>query len=516
MPKTELNIPYSTVEEIRTTVEHLRAQAQAQTQRLSLAKRREQLLALYRLTDENQEAIDDALRADFGRCSEDNNLCETMAVLRETALAINRLETWCKPEPIPAELPYKTVEMELRRDPLGLVLIIGPWNYPFRLVLKPLVGALAAGNTVVLKPSELATHTATLIQRLVTKYLDPDVCRVVQGGPSETTQLLEYRFDHIFFTGSPRVGQIVAAAAARYLTTTTLELGGKSPCCVLDDADLPIALRRLYWGKNLNAGQTCLAPDYLLCTPVAHDGIIATLRQVQDEFYPDGPRESPAFSRVLNVTQFRRLRALVEDALQAGAEVVVGGGLADWDEADLYIPPTCLTKVDPACRLMQEEIFGPILPIVTVTDPDAMITFINDREHPLALYVFSTDRRRADHIIARTSAGSVCVNDTMLPTEGLYIPFGGVGQSGMGSYNGRHTFHTFSHAKPVLRNPLSFLPNLVWSARYPPYGHGVAPWKARVLNFLLAPEKPRGSNRGRSFVAANVAVLAGILAYFFF
>jgi aldehyde dehydrogenase (NAD+) len=350
-----------------------------------------------------------------------------------------------------------------------VALIIAPWNYPLQLSLGPLVGALAAGNCAVLKPSELAPATARLLAERLPGYLDPACVRVVEGEVAETTALLAERFDHIFYTGNGAVGRIVLEAAAKHLTPVTLELGGKSPCYVDASADLAVAARRIAWGKFFNAGQTCIAPDYVLAHAAIRDRLLDLLRATLRDFYGDDPRTSPDYARIVNARHHRRLSALL------GAGTVVVGG--ESDEAQRYLAPTVLADVPPDAPVMREEIFGPILPVLAVADADAAIAFVNARPKPLALYLFAADRAVEERVLARTSSGGATVNHVMLHFLVPELGFGGVGPSGMGAYHGRASFEVFSHRKGVLRQSTAIDVPLL----YPPFSDAKKGWVRRLL-----------------------------------
>ncbi|KAM5248310.1 aldehyde dehydrogenase family 3 member B1 isoform 2-T2 [Ctenodactylus gundi] len=355
----------------------------------------------------------------------------------------------------------------IRQEPFGLVLIVAPWNYPLNLTLVPLVGAIAAGNCVVLKPSEISTSTEKVLAEVLPRYLDQNCFAVVLGGPEETGRLLEHRFDYIFFTGSPRVGKIVMAAAAKHLTPVTLELGGKNPCYVDDNCDPQTVANRVTWFRYFNAGQTCVAPDYVLCSPEMQERLLPALQSAITRFYGDDPKSSPSFGRIINEKHFKRLQGL----LQCG-RVAIGG---QSDEDDRYIAPTVLVDVQETEPVMQEEIFGPILPLVTVRSLDEAIDFINCREKPLALYAFSNSSQVVKQVLARTSSGGFCGNDGFMHMTLASLPFGGVGASGMGRYHGKFSFDTFSHHRAcLLRSPGMEKIN---ELRYPPY----SPRNLRVL-----------------------------------
>ncbi|MFE2992330.1 aldehyde dehydrogenase family protein [Streptomyces sp. NPDC059262] len=324
-----------------------------------------------------------------------------------------------------------------------MCLIIAPWNYPLTLTLNPLVGALSAGNAAVVKPSELAPATSALIAGLLPRYVE--AVAVVEGAVEETTLLLEQRFDHIFYTGNGTVGRIVAAAAARNLTPTTLELGGKSPVFIDETADMAVTARRLAWGKFTNAGQTCVAPDYVLVTPAARDSLLSALPGTIREMFGPNPRTSSDYGRIVNDRHFQRLTRLL-----AEGKPLAGGPS---DAAERYIAPTVLTDVPHGAAVMTEEIFGPILPVLTVRDVHEAIDFINARDKPLSLYAFTRDRAARRALLEKTSSGGIVYNAPMIHLGVPNLPFGGVGESGMGAYHGKTSFDAFSHRKPVLSKP---------------------------------------------------------------
>jgi aldehyde dehydrogenase (NAD+) len=348
-------------------------------------------------------------------------------------------------------------------EPRGVVLIISPWNYPIYLTLGPLVSAIAAGNCAVIKPSEFTPHTTAFLWKLLAGLFPEEEAALVEGGADAAEALLALPFDHIFFTGSPAVGKVVMKAAAEHLASVTLELGGKSPVLVDADANLKEAARKITWGKNLNGGQTCVAPDYVLVHERVHDALVTELKQAFTAFYGADTaswKASPDLARIINDRHFARVQALLSGS---AAQVAFGG---ESDETSRYISPTILTEVDPFSPVMQEEIFGPLLPILKVADMDAAVTFVNARPKPLALYVFSSSRRRAETLIAHTTAGGGCINDTVLHFAHTGLPTGGVNTSGFGKAHGRHGFEAFSNARGILRQRtrLSAI-----QLMYPPY-----------------------------------------------
>lgn len=420
--------------------------------------RQQQLAALARFIKEREREIQQALRDDLGKPALESSVIEISFVANELAFIRKRLRSWMKPERVPTTLIAQPGRSRIYREPLGVALIIGPWNYPVQLTLAPLMGAIAAGNCAVLKPSELAPATSALLARFIPQYLDRDCVQVVEGGAAEASALLAERFDHIFYTGGCAVGRIVMEAAAKHLTPVTLELGGKSPCIVDEHADIAVAARRILWGKFLNAGQTCVAPDYVLVHEKVESELLSRMKQTVRDFYGDDPRTSSDFARIINPRHYRRLMNL----LPGSGEILVGG---NGTEDERYFAPTILRNVPPDAPVMAEEIFGPILPVLKVKDIDEAIAFVNQRPKPLALYLFTKKRQVRARVLDRTSSGAALVNHTCMHAIVPALPFGGVGSSGMGAYHGRQTFETFSHRKAVLIKPAGLdLPIL-----YPPY-----------------------------------------------
>lgn len=436
-----------------------------------LAWRLEQLDRLSTLLKQHEPAVLDALAADLGKPALEATF-ELVAIRQEIRLTRRQLRRWMAPRSIPLDLALQPGRAWVERQPLGCVLIIGPWNYPFQLALHPLVSALAAGNTAVVKPSEHAPRTAELIATLLHGAFPPEVVRVVLGDAAVAGRLLEQRFDHVFFTGGSRVGSLVMQACARQLTPVTLELGGKSPVIVLDDADVAVTARRLAWGKGLNAGQTCIGPDHVLVQPAVRTALVEALTAELLRFYGPDPLHSPDLGRIVNDAQFQRLEALLEGARQRGQ--VLAGGRSD--AAQRRIEPTLLAVESPDDPLMAEELFGPLLPVLTIKTLDDALEQIRQRPHPLALYLFSRDRQAQQRVLAASSSGSVVFNDVVLQGGIAALPFGGVGPSGMGRYHGEAGFCTFSHERSVLRRPFQ----LDLPFRYPPYGG-----KLRLVKWLL-------------------------------
>ncbi|MES5820115.1 aldehyde dehydrogenase family protein [Streptomyces sp. RG80] len=406
-----------------------------------------QLRRLREMLTEHGADLAAALHADLGKSATEAHRTEIDFVIREIDHTLEHLDGWLRPEsaPVPPHLGTDATAWT-QYDPLGVVLVIAPWNYPAQLLLAPVVGALASGNAVVVKPSEMAPATSAALARLLPAFLDTEAFAVVEGGVPETTALLAERFDHIFYTGNGAVGRIVMRAAAEHLTPVTLELGGKSPAFVDRDADLSVVADRLARGKFLNAGQTCVAPDYVLTDPETAAALEPVLAKAVEAAYGADASTSGEYGRIVNERHFDRLSGL----LDSGRVVVGGVG----DRTTKYIAPTVLADVDPDSPVMREEIFGPILPIVTVPDLDGAIDFINDRDKPLALYVFSTSQETRDRLAAETSSGGLGYGLPLAHLTVSDLPFGGVGESGMGNYHGRYSIETFSHRKAVLDKPL--------------------------------------------------------------
>lgn len=421
--------------------------------------RRQQLNQLRKMYVENEKQFLEALKTDLNKPHLEAVIFETDFMLKDLDYILSRLDDWVKTKEVPSVVPED--KSYIYHDPYGVALIMGAWNYPVQLTLIPAAGAIAAGNCVVMKPSEVAPASAKVIETLIPKYLDNKCYTVVCGGIPETTELLKEKFDYIFYTGSTGVGKIVRDAANKFLTPTTLELGGKSPCYIDDTADMDIAVRRILWGKMFNLGQTCIAPDYILCNKNVQSTFVEKAKEVLKEWYGADPSKSPDLSRIVAERHVDRLVGYLKDG-----QVAVGG---KYDKSSKWIEPTILTEVKPESKIMQEEIFGPILPVVNVNDHKGVIDFVNEREKPLALYLFSTKNNDVQDILRNVSAGGVTVNDTLHHAANHNLPFGGVGASGMGAYHGDFTFETFTHKKSVLIRGYGNAPDQILQNRYPPY-----------------------------------------------
>lgn len=422
-----------------------------------LAWRKHQLEQMVKMLEENESAFLDALAADLGKPRVEGFITDIAFVTSEVKSMIKNLKKWNKPERVGTPLVAMPGKSRLIPEPVGVVLVIAPWNYPIHLLLVPVAGAIAAGNAVVMKPSEVTESTSALLATLVPKYLDSSAIALVEGGVPETTELLAQHFDHIFYTGNGTVGRVVMAAAVKNLTPVTLELGGKSPVIIDATANLRVAARRIAWGKWLNAGQTCIAPDYVMVNASVRDGFVEELGKAIAEFFGSDPKESESYGRIVSPHHFARVSSLME-----GGTAVIGG---ETDAEMRYIAPTVLLDVNPDAQIMKEEIFGPLLPIIDVASTDEAIAHINANPHPLALYLFTSDKRAAVDVVNRTTAGGVTVNGTIMHFSNPNLPFGGIGESGMGGYHGKAGVRLFQHMKPVLTRGTKMDPSIA----YPPY-----------------------------------------------
>ncbi|MBV6429082.1 MAG: Aldehyde dehydrogenase [Haliscomenobacter sp.] len=427
----------------------------------------------YILNEAKMEGLFQAMYKDFRKPKAEVLLSEIAVVLQHLRHTRKHLRRWMQPRRAATPLMLFGVSSAVQYEAKGTCLILSPWNYPFNLTFSPLVDALAAGNTVIIKPSEISSHTSRFIRKVVEDLFPTEEVAVVEGDVHAAQALLELPFDHIFFTGSPQVGKIVMAAAAKNLTSLTLELGGKSPALVDDTADLPSLALRMVWGKGLNVGQSCIAPDYVLVQESQKEAFVEAYQQAIRTLYPvEDLAQSPDYARIINQRNFQRLRRLYEDALAKGAKEALGG---TWNENDLFIPFTLLTDVHPEMEIMEEEIFGPLLPVVTFRHVQEAVEIINRQPKPLTLYIGSKDRKFTEFVLEHTSSGSVVVNDFMLSFGNPELGFGGVNNSGIGRYMGHAGFLEFSNPKPVLRRRF-----FDFSVAYPPYTNA----KLKLLRFV--------------------------------
>jgi aldehyde dehydrogenase (NAD+) len=434
----------------------------------SVEFRREQLQRLKNAIKQYEPQILAALKADLHKAELESYLAEVYFVVDEISFALRHVRSWVRPAGVSPNLLTFPSSTKIHSVPLGVALIISPWNYPFQLLLAPLVAAMSAGNTAVLKPSELAPAMSNVVAAMIRETFAPEYIAVAEGGVPTNTVLLEQHWDYIFFTGGTEIGRIVAQAAAKHLTPYTLELGGKSPCFVTRDANLDMAARRIAWGKYLNAGQTCIAPDYVLVDRAVERELTERLQGYTVQFFGNDPQRSPDYGRIINDRHFSRLQGYLADG-----ELAYGGTT---DAADRYIAPTALRSVSAESRVMQDEIFGPILPIMPYDTLGEAIAFVNERSRPLALYAFAGSKQHREAIVAQTISGGVALGDTLMQIATPHAPFGGVGSSGSGAYHGKFGFDTFSHRRTVTSRPNIL--DVAW--RYAPYGERFG-WMRKLL-----------------------------------
>ncbi|KAK0524899.1 hypothetical protein OC835_004428 [Tilletia horrida] len=506
-------LQYTSVEAIPQAVEDLRTNFLSGKTRPVLYRKR-QLQQLYYLFKDNEQAWIDALKKDLNRPLFESYLAELLGVYNEIAYAVAHLDSWAKPKNVWSGLAWATHTTQIRKEPKGTVLVIGAWNYPIAVSVGPVIGALAAGNTVILKPSELSSHTSQLTAELWAKYMDPETSRVVNGAIPETTALLDQRWEHIFYTGNGTVGRIIAEKAAKSLCPVTLELGGKSAVYVDESAELSSAAHRLLWGKTVNSGQTCIAPDYVLCSASVQPKLVEALRKAFKEFYPKGAQTSDSYSRIISDNHWKRLNDLTKNSK---AKLAIGGGA---DASSRFIEPSVFTDVTADDALMQGELFGPILPIVPVANAQAAVDFINARDQPLALYVFSGNRKVTNFVLNNTRSGAAIEGDTLIHFTIKSLPFGGTGPSGHGNYHGKASFDTFSHERSVIFAPqssiLGRIVEVIMKGRYPPYSNSELA-KFKLLTGERAafgrPSNPHARvTQGSGSVLRKLALLVSLLA----
>mgnify|MGYP001224210161 FL=1 len=408
----------------------------------------EQLQKLQAMLKRYEKDIYRALKADLNKSKHEVITTELGILHTEIEFTLKHLKEWMEDEEVPTPLTHKGSNSYIRYEPYGVVLVIAPWNYPLQLSIAPMVGALAAGNTVIVKPSEIAVHTSNLIKEMIDDTFAPEVCMVIEGDKEVTEELLAQRFDYIFFTGNNRVGKIVMEKASKHLTPVSLELGGKSPTIVDEDAPLSLSAKRIAWGKFTNAGQTCVAPDYVYVHEKIYMKFLRALKYHIQRLYSRQPLNNKEYGRIINKQHFERLTLLLE-----GAKVFYGGEIS---KENLMIEPTIVTDVNWEDTLMQEEIFGPILPVLSYSKIDEVIAKIQAYDRPLALYYFGKNKENEKKVLSSISFGGGCVNDTLYHLATPYLPFGGVGASGIGAYHGKYSFETFSHKKSILKQTTLF------------------------------------------------------------
>lgn len=416
----------------------------------------------------HEQEINDALKSDLGKSNFESYATEIGFVLDEIRYHIKHLRSWAEPQYSSTPLTNFPATSTTIHEPLGTVLIIAPWNYPFQLMIAPMVGAISAGNTAILKPSEISSKTSIVIEKLISSTFDPDYIKVIEGDAYTTQALLKLKFDHIFFTGSPRVGKIIMQEAAKNMIPVTLELGGKSPCIVDKDVNIKLVAKRIVWGKLINAGQTCIAPDYLLVNSAIKDQLIKELKNVIVKYFGKDASQSPDYPRIISKSNIERLASLIEDT-----NICYGG---NYNLETKYFEPTIIDNVTLDLPIMQQEIFGPLFPIITYDKLDEAIEIVLGMPKPLALYFFSNCKPKQKIIVQRISAGGVTINDTIMHIASSKLPFGGVGNSGTGKYHGKFSFDTFSNQKAVVYKSTW----LDMPIRYAPYGT-----KIRIIKWLM-------------------------------
>ena len=433
----------------------------------NLKFRKLNLEKLKKLITENEEILYEAIEKDFGKSKFETYITEISFILKDIDYYLKNLNSLSKPKKVKTNLANQFGTSKIYSEPLGCILVIGAWNYPYQLSLSPLIAALAAGNCCILKPSEVAENTMKAMAKLINENFDSDYLTVFEGGIDETTEILKLKFDKIFFTGSTKVGKIVYKAAAENLTPVTLELGGKSPAIVTKNADLDITAKRIVWGKFLNAGQTCVAPDYILAHENIQNELLEKLKFYINKFNYEANSEQ--YTKIINQKNFNRLVKLINYD-----KIYIGG---NFEENNLYIEPTILQNIDWNDEVMKEEIFGPILPVIAFNDFDYILNEILQHEKPLAAYLFSNNSKEKENFTNTLSFGGGCINDVVMHLGNEKLPFGGVGNSGIGSYHGKYGFETFSHQKAILDKKTWGEPDL----KYPPYSQNKIKWMKKLL-----------------------------------
>ncbi|KAJ3165000.1 Aldehyde dehydrogenase, dimeric NADP-preferring [Irineochytrium annulatum] len=479
-----MTVTATPVDEIPKIVAKLRASYRTHKSR-SVEWRKAQLRRVHDMCVQKEAAICAALNKDHHRA--DGNFSyfnEVLVCINECVHALENIDDWVAPEMPPTNpLLNMSDKCEIRHDPLGVVLIIGPWNYPFQLVIAPLISAIAAGNMAIIKPSEVSSHTAQVLTELIPQFLDTTAFAVVNGAVPETTALLKEKFDHIFYTGNGHVGKIVMTAAAKHLTPVVLELGGKSPVYIHNDFDPYIAAKRTFWAKTANNGQTCIAPDYLLVHKKAMPGLVEAFKKVSKEFFGDDVQKSEGYSRIINQNHFKRLDTILERQKALPHSQVVLGGKKD--ASDLFIEPTFVTGVKLEDPLMEDELFGPLMGLVEVENEEEAIKIINGRDHPLSLYIFANNKAVAEKIVGQTHSGAAVINDYFMNFFVNELPFGGVGPSGMGAYHGRNGFLAYCHRRTTMWRPAGM--EAANNVRYPPFSGSA---KAKTVFNMVAKRSP--------------------------
>ena len=433
----------------------------------------------YILNKSNHDRIAEALYKDLRKSNEEVITTEMTPVILTIKEVCKKLKHWMKDEHVPSPVTMVGMSSFIKYESKGNILIIGPWNYPFQLAIYPLVYAIAAGNTAIIKPSEFSSNTANAISIMIKELFDENEVAVVEGGIPEATALLALPFNHIHFTGSPKVGKIVMEAAAKNLTAVTLELGGKSPVIIDGSTNLNSTAEKVCWGKTLNSGQTCIAPDFALVQENALDGFVEGFKRACEKFYdPDkkGIDQSKDYGRIINDTNFDRVQALLEDAKENGAKVEFGGEV---NKQDRYIQPTLLSHINMEMKIMQDEIFGPILPVVSFKNKEDVTELLNSFPSPLALYIMSNNKDNTKYFLDHTVAGGTCINELMLTSVNPHLPFGGVNNSGVGKTGGKHSFMDFSNQRGVIKRKYGNSIKLI----YPPFNKQIFKYFQKVIKF---------------------------------
>ena len=430
--------------------------------------RKQSLTALQKAIRKYEKELSEALRKDLGKAPFESYMTEIGFILSEIRHTLKHLNKWTAAKRCKTPLFLFGSTSHTRPEPYGIVLILSPWNYPVQLLLAPLVGAIAAGNCAILKPSPRTVHTNHILGKLISETFPPQYIAFLETDNRQTDNLLKQHFDYIFYTGGVAFGKRIMMAAAKNLTPVTLELGGKSPCIVDNDAHIQIAARRIVWGKYLNCGQTCVAPDYIFVHREVKDKLITALQAEIERQYGTSPQESPDYPRIISQDRFYNLLLLLKQG-----HIGAGG---KYDDRDLYIAPTVISGILPENRIMSEEIFGPILPLLDFDDIDNVIDYINNQEKPLALYYFGQNKKKARYVLQNTSSGGACINDVVTHVANTYLPFGGVGNSGTGAYHGKYSFDTFSHTRSIVQSTTRF--NI--GMKFAPY-NGKLKWLKKIM-----------------------------------
>ncbi|KAH9903141.1 NAD-dependent aldehyde dehydrogenase [Cubamyces lactineus] len=474
---------YTPIDEIPKIHQHAR-EAFLSGKTRSIAFRKAQIAQVGYLLKDNEQRIKEALRRDLNRPELETDFFDMTAVYMDVRLAYDNVEQWAKPQKADFNVNFFAMSPKLQAEPRGVVLLVAPFNLPTLVIFSPLVSMIAGGNAVVIKPSEQLPTFNELITELIPQYLDNDLYRIVHGAREETTKLLELRWDHIFYVGNGRVGRIIAGAAAKHLTPTTMELGGKNPVVIDPKCDVNLAARRILWGRFSNAGQICMSPEYVLVPRGFQETLVNAMKEVYASFYPEGPAKSASFARVVSQAHAERIKNMLDETK---GTIVLGG---DTDVSQKYIAPTVVKDVNVNDALMIEEIFGPVLCIVPVNDVHEAIAIINSQECPLAVYVFSPDKSFQNKVFENTRSGATLVNEVVITTAVHGLPMGGIGGSGYGYYTGKHAFEEFTHYRVSVDNP-AWVDKVVLGARYPPY-------KPSKMLAMLAPGLPPRPVQGKN------------------